>query len=141
VAALGSLRLASSAWQEIEAPYDLARCRVLLAEAYDQLGDGDAADRERAAARATFERLGADNDLRYLDGGNLFPIPGGLTTREAEVLRLVAQGRTNREIATELIISEKTVARHLANIFTKLGVSSRSAATAYAYANSLVTTP
>jgi DNA-binding CsgD family transcriptional regulator len=138
VAALGALRLASGVWQEIDAPYDMARCRVLLAEAYRQLDDRDAADRELAAARACFERLGAAADLRALDG-DAPPSPGGLTSRELEVLRLVANGRTNREIAAALVISEKTVARHVANIFTKLGVSSRSAATAYAFANALVT--
>ncbi len=141
VAALGALRVASTAWHEIGAPYDLARCRMLLAEAYEMLDDRDAAAREHAAARATFERLGADADLRYLDGGTAAPTPGGLTAREAEVLRLVAQGRTNREIAGDLVISEKTVARHLANIFAKIGVTSRSAATAYAYEHALVSAP
>ena len=143
VGALAALRKAASEWQQIDAPYDLARCRVLLADAYEQLDDHDAAARELAAARATFERLGADADLRSLpsSGSSPAPLPGGLTAREGDVLRLVAMGHTNREVAAELVISEKTVARHLANIFAKIGVSSRSAATAYAYANSLVSAP
>jgi DNA-binding NarL/FixJ family response regulator len=140
VAALAALRTASSIWQEIDAPYENARCRVLLAEAYRELDDLDASTRELAAARACFERLGAATDLRALVTGAATP-PGGLTAREAEVLRLVATGRTNRDIAAALVISEKTVARHVANIFTKLGVSSRSAATAFAYENDLVATP
>ncbi len=139
VTALAALRLAATMWQEIDAPYDLARCRMLLSEAYRQLDDADAATRERAAARACFERLGAVADLQSLDGPP--PPAGGLTAREAEVLQLIASGRTNKEIAAALVISEKTVARHVANIFTKLGVSSRSAATAHAYANNLVSAP
>jgi DNA-binding NarL/FixJ family response regulator len=139
VAALASLRLAFTLWQELDAPYETARTRVLLAEAYRALDDTDAADRECAAARATFERLGAAADLRALDEqGGIVAAPGGLTTREVEVLRLVAKGESNRDIAASLFISEKTVARHVSNIFTKLGVNSRSAATSFAYANSLV---
>ncbi len=135
VVALGALRLALAAWQELDAPHEAACTRVLLADAYRALGDDDAADREQAAARACFERLGATGDLCALDGG---PAPThGLTGRELEVLALVATGRSNREIAGDLFLSERTVARHVSNIFTKIDVSSRSAATAFAYDNGL----
>jgi DNA-binding NarL/FixJ family response regulator len=141
VTALAALRLAQSIYHELDAPYDTARCRVLMSEAYRRLGDDDAADRERATAKAAFERLGAAADLRLLDtGSSLVSVPGGLTAREVEVLRLVAQGHTNRQAAEELYISEKTVARHLANIFTKLDVSTRAAAVAWAFAHDLVGT-
>jgi DNA-binding NarL/FixJ family response regulator len=127
VTALAVLRMACSLWQELDAPFECARTRMLLAEAYRALSDPDAAAREDAAARATFERLGIG---RRDDGP--------LSAREAEVLRLIASGKTNREIAAALFLSEKTVARHISNIFTKLGVSSRSAATAHAFATGLV---
>lgn len=129
-AALPVLRETCRRWQEVEAPYDCARVRVLLADAYDALGDRDTAARERAAAVVAFERVGATAARPAL--------PGGLTAREAEVLACVAAGRTNREVADELVISEKTVARHLSNIFTKLGVSSRTQAAAYAFDNALI---
>jgi ATP/maltotriose-dependent transcriptional regulator MalT len=136
VVALAALREAVTAWNELDAPYETARTRVLLAEAYRALDDADAAARECAAARAGFERLGATADLRALDESPAPPC--GLTAREVEVLQLVAQGQSNREIATALVVSEKTVARHLSNIFTKLDVPSRAAATAYAFSNGLV---
>ena len=136
VAALGSLRLAFEAWQELEVPYEAARTRALLAQAYRSLGDDDAAARECAAARTVFERLGAGPDLRDVDARNT--PPGGLTPREVEVLRLVASGQSNREVAANLVISEKTAARHVANIYAKLGLSSRSAATAFAHRHALV---
>jgi len=134
VAALAALRTAFNLWQELEAPYETGRIRVMLAGAYRALGDEDAAVRECAAARSCFEKLGAAADLQALPGiaaGE--PPPCGLTAREVEVLRLVATGRGNRKIAGDLFISEATVARHVANIFLKLDVSSRSAATAWAY--------
>jgi DNA-binding NarL/FixJ family response regulator len=143
VTALAALRAGLTAWAELDAPYEGARTRVLLAEAYAQLGDHDAAERERAAARACFERLGALTELGFLDrpiGGAPAADTHGLTARELEVLQLVTTGSSTRDIAAALVISEKTVARHLANIFVKLGVSSRSAATAYAYAHGLVHT-
>src|SRR4029450_6590519 len=116
-----------------------ARTRVLLADAYDLLDDADAAERERAAARACFERLGAAAALGALDAASTSEVSDhGLSPREREVLTLVAGGLTNREIAAELFLSEKTVARHLSNIFTKLGVSSRAAAPAFAYEHGLV---
>jgi ATP/maltotriose-dependent transcriptional regulator MalT len=140
VAALAALRAACSAWNELDAPYEAARTRVLLGDAYALLDDDDAAERERAAARGCFERLGASAALRALDGNGVTGPADthGLSPRELEVLGLVAGGSTNRAIAGELFLSEKTVARHVSNIFTKLGVSSRSAATAYAYEHGLV---
>jgi len=142
VGALASLRAACSAWNELNAPYEAARTRVLLADAYALLDDADAAERERAAARACFERLGAAAALRALDVPADETVDAaadhGLSPREREVLDLVAAGLTNRAIAGELYLSEKTVARHLSNIFTKLGVSSRAGATAYAYEHGLV---
>ncbi len=105
------------------------------------LGDEDAARAELAAAREVFERLGALPDLARTEAllvTTTAPATGGLTSREVEVLRLIARGLTNRAIAEELHISEKTVARHVSNIFLKLDLSSRSAATAYAYQHDLV---
>jgi DNA-binding CsgD family transcriptional regulator len=136
--ALAHLRAADLAWREMGAPYESARTRVLAAEACRALGDADGADLELEAALAGFERLGAGPDLaraRALAGA-----PAGadvLSPRERQVVALVATGRTNREVGAELRISEKTVARHLSNVFAKLGLSSRAAATAYAYEHDL----
>ncbi len=141
--ASAALREAWVAWRELAAPYEAARTRVLLGLACRALGDADAADLELDAARRVFQSLGAAPDLNRLralrgkaagKGGRA----GTLTSREVEVLRLVAAGRTNRMIAGDLDISEKTVARHVSNIFTKLDLSSRAAATAYAYTHDLV---
>jgi DNA-binding CsgD family transcriptional regulator len=132
--ALGPLRAAWQAWRDLDAPYEAARVRVQLGLACRQLGDEDGAALELGAARATFAQLGAASDLSRLDARQ----DSGLTAREVEVLSLVANGKTNRAIAEELVISEKTVARHVSNIFTKLGLTSRSAATAYAYEHHLV---
>lgn len=140
-AALTALRTAWRGWQDVDAPYDAARTRVLIGLAYRLLGDHDAVDMEFEAARQAFVRLGAKPDLTRLDH---FGDPvkrsteAGLTARELEVLRLVAAGKTNRAIASALFISDKTVARHLSNIFDKLGLSSRAAATAYAYEHDLI---
>jgi DNA-binding CsgD family transcriptional regulator len=139
--ALAAARRAWSLWQELDAPYEAARARVVVALACRALGDEDAARMELDAAGQVFERLAAGPDLARVEAlTGLAPgrAGGGLTAREVEVLRLVATGRTNRAIAAELFLSEKTVARHLSNMFTKLGVSSRAAATAYAYQHDLV---
>jgi DNA-binding CsgD family transcriptional regulator len=140
-AALGVLRNAWTIWQQLDAPYDAARTRVLIGLSLRALGDPDGAEMELDAARWVFQNLGAAPDLARVEGLSQTAAPkatGGLTAREAEVLCLVATGKTNRAIAADLFLSEKTVARHVSNIFTKLGVSSRSAATAYAYENGLV---
>ena len=138
--ALGPLRRAFTGWQEAGAPYLAARVRVLLALACRGLGDRDGAALELEAARATFERLGAKPDLDRLDTLREEGVarPHGLTARELEVLRLVATGKTNKAIAKQLFLSGKTVDRHVSNIFTKVHVRSRAAATAFAYKNKLV---
>jgi DNA-binding CsgD family transcriptional regulator len=140
-AALGSLRRALSTWQDIEAPYEAARTRVLLGLACRRLGDDDAATLEWEAARTVFEELGAGPDRGRVDS-LVTSAPAksahGLSRRELEVLRHVAGGKTNKEIATELVLSERTVERHVSNIFAKLGVSTRAAATAFAYEHRLV---
>jgi DNA-binding NarL/FixJ family response regulator len=139
--ALASLRDAFVAWRELDAPHHAARVRVLIGLACRALGDDSSAEMELDAARGAFEELGALPDLERvtkLMAGSTGETVGGLTRRELEVLELVASGKTNRTIATELFLSERTVARHVSNIFTKLGLSSRSAATAYAYEHRLV---
>lgn len=118
-----------------------ARARVLLALACRGLGDIDGCELEFAAARATFERLGAAPDLRRIDlltRDASLDRSTGLTRRELQVLRHVAAGKTNKAIAAELFLSRKTIDRHVSNIFNKLQVDTRSAATAYAYAHKLV---
>jgi DNA-binding CsgD family transcriptional regulator len=134
-AALPRLRRAWRVWQEVGAPYDAARARVLISAACRALGDRDAADLELREAREAFARLGARTDLAYVEEG---AAEHGLTARELEVLRLVATGRTNRSIAAELVLSERTVDRHVSNIFAKLGVGTRTAAAAYAFEHRLV---
>jgi DNA-binding NarL/FixJ family response regulator len=112
-----------------------------MARACQTLGDDDTAEMELDAARLVFQDLGAAPALAMVQEASRRTgrrAPGGLTPREMEVLRLVADGATNREIANTLVISDKTVARHLSNTFTKLGISSRAAATAYAYEHDLV---
>jgi DNA-binding NarL/FixJ family response regulator len=139
-AALAAYRRASGLWQALDAPYDLARVRVGIAAACRALEDEETATLELAAAREVFERLGAVPDVQRVDAiaGEPPPTPGGLSARELEVIRALAAGRTNREIAADLGISERTVDRHVSNIFTKLDVSSRAAATAFAYEHDLV---
>ena len=136
--ALPPLRDACRRWQRLNAPYEAARVRLLLARTHNALGNEDAATLELDAAEAVFTRLGATPDAqRVADLRRRTPLPEGLTEREAEVIALVAAGRTNREIAGALFISEKTVARHLSNIFTKLGLPSRTAAAAFAFEHGL----
>jgi DNA-binding CsgD family transcriptional regulator len=134
--ALTSLRRAARAWQQLDVPYEAARARSLVALACRELGDEDAATLELEGARRVFEELDAAPDLARVDellltapAGN----PYGLTDRELEVLRHLSAGATNKAIAAELVLSVRTVDRHVSNIFTKLGVSSRAAATAYAH--------
>jgi ATP/maltotriose-dependent transcriptional regulator MalT len=134
--ALASLRQAQRVWLELDAPYEVARTRELIARACCGLGDAEAGALELEAARGVFERLGAAPDLARVSV-RARP-PHGLSEREVEVLRLVASGKSNREIAATLIISEHTVARHVQNIYAKLGLSSRAAATAYAFEHELV---
>jgi DNA-binding CsgD family transcriptional regulator len=138
--ALASLRSAHTAWQELGAPYEAARTRELIGLACRALGDGDSAALELEAAQVVFRRLGATPDVTRVRH-HADPAPsrgaGNLSRRERQVLALVATGKTNREIASDLVMSEKTVARHLSNIFAKLALSSRSAATAYAYEHGL----
>jgi len=113
---------------------------MLIALACRALGDADGTEMELDAARSAFAALGAAPDVAWAESLTAVTPgrpPGGLTAREAEVLALVAQGKTNRQIADQLLISEKTVASHLSHIFTKLDLSSRAAATAYAYEHGL----
>ena len=140
-AACYTLRRAWMAWRELDAPYEAARVRVLVGLACRALGDEDTAEMELDAARVVFEHLGAAPDLARVDSlvrRASSRWTHGLTPRELQVLRLVSAGRTNKAIAAELVLSERTVDRHVSNIFTKLGVSSRAAATAYAYEHRLV---
>jgi DNA-binding CsgD family transcriptional regulator len=140
-AALPALRRAERAWEEIGAPYERARVRVLVGRACRALGDEDSAALELDAARSVFAALGAAPDVTRVDtlrGRGGAAGAHGLTARELEVLRLVAAGETNKAIAATLVLSERTVDRHVSNIFAKLGTSSRTAATAYAYRHELV---
>jgi DNA-binding NarL/FixJ family response regulator len=140
-AALQALRRAWTAWQELEVPYEAARVRVLIGLACRQLGDRDSAEMELDAALWVFRQLDAAPDLARVEALTRKPaasVAGGLTSRELQVLRLVAAGQTNRSIAADLFVSERTVDRHISNILTKLGVPSRAAATAYAYQHHLI---
>jgi DNA-binding CsgD family transcriptional regulator len=135
--ACSTLRRAWTLWSGLDAPYEAARVRVLIGLACRKQGDEETADMEWDAAQLIFRQLGAGADLAALEalsGPNVRSTrPAGLTPREAQVLALIATGRTNRAIATTLFISERTVERHVSNIFLKTGVSSRAAATAWAY--------
>jgi len=131
-------RAALQTWQSLDAPYEAARCRLLVGRALRALGDSGSAQVELAAAHQCFAGLGAIQAEREAASLLSPSRPGGLTEREVEVLRLVASGRTNPEIAAVLYLSEKTVARHLSNIFAKVDVSSRTAAAAYAFEHHLV---
>ncbi|NED97337.1 DNA-binding response regulator [Phytoactinopolyspora alkaliphila] len=141
VGACVALREAWTAWHELDAPYEGAVVRMLMARACARLGDHDTAEMELDAARRVFAELGAEPALAKASALSRRAAsrgPCGLSPREVEVLRLVATGATSREIADTLVISEKTVSRHLSNMFTKLGVSTRAAATAYAYEHQLL---
>ncbi len=140
-AALDPLRRAFELWERLEAPYDAARVRVLIGHACRALGDEEAAELEHQAARSVFDRLGARPDLAHLDALKALAQRGSgtsLTARELHVLRLVSTGRTNKEIAEELGLSERTIDRHVTNILNKLDVRSRTAATVYAYDHKLL---
>jgi DNA-binding CsgD family transcriptional regulator len=155
--ALDALRSAWAAWRELDVPYEAARVRTAMGLALRQLGDEPGAQLEFDAAHWVFDQLGAAPDLAAvaaLSGRGpqtpgpdpagpdpARPDPAGLTPREIEVLRLVAAGESNRGIAAVLFLSEKTVARHVSNLLTKLSVTSRTAAAAYAYEHDLVRTP
>jgi DNA-binding NarL/FixJ family response regulator len=137
--AAAGARRAVAAWTTLSAAYEVARCRTLLGRAYRALGDEQAADAELRAAREAFAGLGAqpaERECARLLGAPR--APGGLSPREVEVLRLVAAGRSNAQVADALFLSDKTVARHLSNIFAKLGVSSRTAASAFAFEHDLL---
>lgn len=136
------MRAAAQIWADLDVPYEAARSRRLIGLACRAIDDEDTARLELDTCRAVFSRLGAVPDLTYTDellGGVAPPrrLPDGLSAREVEVLRLVAAGMTNQAVAADLSLSGKTVARHLSNIFAKIGVNSRAAATAYAYRNGL----
>lgn len=138
-AALSGARAGLVGWARLEAPYEAARCRVLLGRALRLMGDEASAVGYLGEARRTFAQLGAaaaERETAHLLGQD--DVAGGLSPRELEVLRLVATGRSNPEVASELLLSEKTVARHLSNIFAKLDVGSRTAAAAFAYEHRLV---
>ncbi|HZD00779.1 MAG TPA: LuxR C-terminal-related transcriptional regulator [Actinomycetes bacterium] len=140
-AAVVALRGALQAWRELQAPYEAARVRVLVGLGCRALGDEEAAAMELDAARGVFAQLGATPDLARLEalaGRQAAVGAHGLTARELQVLRLLAAGKTNHAIATDLVLAEKTVDRHVSNIYAKLGVSSRAAATAYAYQHMLL---
>jgi ATP/maltotriose-dependent transcriptional regulator MalT len=144
--ALIDLRRSLAIWKELDAPYELARVRMLVGLACRALEDHDSAGLELEAARSAFNQLGAEPDqmrTTSLIGVVAVETSGpagryGLTARELQVLRLVAAGKSNHTIADELFISEHTVARHVQNIFAKLNVSSRAAATAFAFSHQLV---
>jgi DNA-binding NarL/FixJ family response regulator len=141
--ALDALRRAQQRWTHLDLPHACAQVRVLAGRSLRDLGDEEAADLEFEAARECFQRLGAAPDLARVDELRtrrpvLGTRPGGLTEREVEVVKLVAAGHTNRAIAGRLCLSEKTVARHLANVYAKLDLPARAAATAYAYDHGLV---
>ncbi len=140
-AALVPLRQSLQALRELDVPYETARVQVLVALACRALGDEDSATFELEAARDLFEQLGAAPDVSRVDALNRDAARDdthGLTARELDVLRLVAAGETNKAIAARLVISERTVDRHVSNILAKVGAPSRAAATAYAYEHQLV---
>jgi DNA-binding NarL/FixJ family response regulator len=138
LAAVTELRTAASAWRSLHMPYDEARTAVLVGLACAAMGDRTSAALEFDNARDTFTELGAVPDLARVPRPAVEKPASSLSSREREVLGHVAAGRTNREIAEKLVISEHTVGRHIENIYAKLGVTSRAAATAYAYQHDLL---
>jgi DNA-binding NarL/FixJ family response regulator len=138
--AIEPLTRALAVWQRAGAPYAAARIRVLLGRACRALGDEDGARLEEEAARRVFVRLGALPDLDALAAldADVEADRRRLSKRELEVLRLLATGKINKDIARELGLSTRTVDRHVSNIFAKIGVATRAAATAYAYENHLI---
>ena len=144
--ALTALRQAEAIWESMGAPYETARTRALIGQASRALGDERGAAAGAGSCGRNFRRIGAAPDLAP---GGAARSAGrrqerrhtGSARARSQILRLVAAGKTNRTIAEQLRISEKTVARHVSNIFVKLGLSSRSAATAYAYQHDLVHPP
>jgi DNA-binding NarL/FixJ family response regulator len=137
--ALVELRKAFAEFHALGVRYEAARTRLLIADACAALGDVDTADMETAAAQGVLEALTPTaKGLHAAGESGATSSVAGLTQRELEILRLLATGKTNRGIAQELVVSEKTVASHVSHIFTKLGITSRSAATAYAYDHGLV---
>ncbi|MGH8914002.1 MAG: LuxR C-terminal-related transcriptional regulator, partial [Acidimicrobiia bacterium] len=139
--AIPSLRDAFKVWQALDVPHEMARTKTSLAKALLSVGDEDTANLELEAARSAFSRLGATPDMLEVEaliGSRRLRKPHDLTPRELVVLRLLTTGATNRSIAEHLVLSERTVDRHVSNIFAKLGVATRSAATAHAYRHRLV---
>jgi DNA-binding CsgD family transcriptional regulator len=136
--ACGALRRAVDRWQALDVPYETATAQLLLGEAARACGDDDLAGVALDAATAAFERLGVVHDARRTGAAPAGALPAGLSAREAEVLRLVAEGRTNKDIAAALGLSQKTIARHVSNIFTKTGAPTRTAAAAFAYDHGIV---
>ena len=137
-AALHKARESRRLWNALGSPYEAARARVLVARAMRELGDEDSATAELAIARNSFAALDVAPGVQGIDKLEGRVRPAGLTERELEVLRLVAEGRSNPDIARVLVLSHKTVERHLSNIFTKLDVPSRTAAAAYAHEHGLM---
>ena len=138
-AACATLRDAVSRWTALGVPYEIATARTLLGQACRHGDDAAGAAAAFDAARRLFDNLGVSLDARASQTlPNQSPLPAGLTAREAEVLRLVAAGHTNKEVASVLFLSDKTIARHLSNIFTKAGVSTRAAATAFAFEHDMI---
>ncbi len=135
-----TLQAALQRWRALDVPYEVASVHTLLGEAYRRSGDDAAAGESFAAATELFDQIGARLDPKAFGGEAKPALPAGLTMREVEVLRLIAAGMSNSEVAAALYLSVKTVSRHLSNIFTKIGVSSRAAATAFAFEHQLVET-
>lgn len=133
-----ALREAIGRWQDLDVPYEIATAKTILAQALREAGDATGARETFAAARALFDQIGARLDAAGIAEDRSPRKSAGLTEREVEVLQLVAAGHSNKDIAAELHLSIKTVSRHLSNIFTKIGVSSRAAATAFAFEHDLV---